>query len=352
MPLIKNAVMVNRWIIGISVVFLFWIFGFYPFHLELPSQFHITADGKRIRYITTPSAKNTGAKLSANGLHFTTPGIAFSSEPPSWLPEAIEASSLNVELTIWSANPKQYGPARIFTISKDISERNLTIGQEGSDLIIRVRTPGTNLNGMPPYKVKNVFSGPGTRHISLRIGHRTLKVRINGKEAISATLPQGAFSNWSPNYKLAFGNELTFDRPWLGEIYQATIGLHNKTISYTVPGALNIPNLYEFEVTKYFNLNPFPAQAFARLNSYVDWVVNFIGFFALGLLIIYVRKKSSSVLVAAFLCATLSLSIEIGQLLFVERDPSSADLILNTMGGSFGAWVGKMRHLVQSRRLG
>lgn len=338
--------MVNRWVIGISVVFIFWMFGFYPFHLRSPSQFHMTADGKRIQYITTPIVENTGIKLSADGLHFTAPGIALLPEPPSWLPEAIEASSLNVELTVRPAHTKQYGPARIFTISKDILKRNLTIGQEGSDLILRVRSPATNLNGVPPYQVKNVFSTPGTRHISLRIGQGSLRVRINGKEVLYAALPQGVFSKWSPNYKLAFGNELTFDRPWLGDIYQATIGLHNKTIDYTVPGALSIPDLYKFELTKYFSLNPFPADNFARLKSYVDWLINFIGFFALGLLIIYVREQSSPVLVAILLCAALSLSIEIGQLFFVERSPSSSDFILNTMGGAFGAWTGKMWYVV------
>lgn len=339
--------MVNRWVIGISVVFLFWMFGFYPFHWESPSHFQVAADGKGVRYIATQIVENAGAEFSAEGLHFATPGIAFLPNPPVWLPKAIEASSLDVELKVRPAHTQQYGPARIFTISKDIRERNLTIGQQGSDLILRVRRSDTNLNGLPSYKLKNVFSTPGTRHISLRLGRGTLKVRINGKETISAALPQGAFSQWSPNYKLAFGNELTFNRPWLGNIYQATVGLYNETINYIEPETLYIPSHFEIMHERYFSLTPFAAHHFASLNSYVDWVINFTGFFVLGLLIIFVRGRTSSVLVATLLCAALSLSIEVGQLFFEGRVSSPADLILNTMGGLFGAWIGKNRHVVQ-----
>ena len=346
MPSVKNTVMVNRRAIGISVVFLFWIIGFYPFHFHPPSQFHMTADGKRIQYATIQVVENIYAGLSADGLHFPAPGIAFLPEPPFWLSEAIEASSINVELTVRPAHPLQYGPARIFTISKDIRERNLTVGQEGSDLIIRVRTPDTDLNGIPPYRVKDVFRSPGTSTINMRIGRETMSVRVNGREVLSAALPQEAFSGWSPNYRIAFGNELTFDRPWIGDIYKATVSLHDKTISYALPGALSVPDPYRFEYTKNIDLNPFPAVSFSRLNSYKDWAINFFGFSALGLLIVYLRRRPSSVLAATLLCAALSLSIESGQLFFVERSPSSADLLLNTLGGSFGAWIGRMRHVV------
>lgn len=114
-----------------------------------------------------------------------------------------------------------------------------------------------------------------------------------------------------------------------------------------MPETLYIPSHFEIMHERYFSLTPFAAHHFASLNSYVDWVINFTGFFGLGLLIVFVRGRSSSVLVATLLCAALSLSIEVGQLFFEGRVPSPADLILNTMGGLFGAWIGKNRHVVQ-----
>jgi VanZ family protein len=332
---------VNRWVIGFSVVLLYWIVGFYPFHWAPPSRFRAVAHGREIQYITTQVVENAGARSSAEGLQFVAPAIALLPSRLTWLPDAIEASSLAVELRVRPYFSRQYGPARILTISQDIWERNLTIGQQGTDLIIRVRTPETDLNGVPPYQLNGVFAATDTRHISLRIARGSMSVRIDGEEALAAVLPPEAFSRWSPDYRLAFGNELTFDRPWLGDIYQATVGLGRGTVDHALPGALDIPNPFVIEHVKRFSLVPFSIQRVSNLKAYVDWAVNFIGFLALGLLIIYVRGRSSSLFVAALLCAALSLSIEVGQLFLGGRIPSTEDLILNITGGSFGAWVVK-----------
>ena len=38
---------------------------------------------------------------------------------------------------------------------------------------------------------------------------------VNAQEVVSGTIP-GELSNWDGSYRLAFGNELTGDRPWIG----------------------------------------------------------------------------------------------------------------------------------------
>jgi hypothetical protein len=322
-------------------VLLFWVIGYYPFKFGPPSKLHKTGDGLGIEYVSTRVFENTGTELGPDGLHFTAPGIALSPLPPVWLAEAIEASSLGVELTIRAALKRQSGPARIFTISKNSGERNLTIGQQGSDLIIRLRRSATNPNGLPAYNIKDVFSAPGDREIGLHIDQRELRVRIDGSEVLSATLDQGALSHWSPEYLLAFGNELNFERPWLGDIYKATVTLNNRTFNYTEPGSLDIPELYSFEIAKELRANPFAFRSINRVDLYKDWVINFAGFFALGILIIYLMGPSSSVLVATVLCGALSLSIEGVQIFLVDRYPALSDLLLNTVGGLSGAWASK-----------
>ena len=47
-----------------------------------------------------------------------------------------------------------------------------------------------------------------------------------------------------------------------------------------------------------------------------------------------------SVLAVTALCASVSLGIETGQLFFAGRVTETQDLILNTLGGALGAWVG------------
>ena len=56
---------------------------------------------------------------------------------------------------------------------------------------------------------------------------------LDGQEQVTTTIP-GECSNWDSNYRLALANELTRDRPWLGELYGVAIydrALGNKQIA-------------------------------------------------------------------------------------------------------------------------
>jgi hypothetical protein len=59
-------------------------------------------------------------------------------------------SQFTVGVTVASAEVEQAGPARIVTLSADANRRNLTLGQSGPDLSVRLRTPATGLNGTTP----------------------------------------------------------------------------------------------------------------------------------------------------------------------------------------------------------
>ena len=60
------------------------------------------------------------------------------------------AKELSIELVLTPSRTKQSGPARIFSFSKDGFKRNFTIGQEGDQLLLRLRTTRTGENGMKP----------------------------------------------------------------------------------------------------------------------------------------------------------------------------------------------------------
>ena len=46
-------------------------------------------------------------------------------------------------------NTAQTGPARIVSLSADTGAQNFTLGQEGSDIEFRLRTPVSGRNGIP-----------------------------------------------------------------------------------------------------------------------------------------------------------------------------------------------------------
>ncbi len=72
-------------------------------------------------------------------------------EPVPGLCRAIdEARGVGVSLDLTPASADQEGPARIVTLSKGLSYRNLTIGQEDDALVCRIRTPRSGRNASSP----------------------------------------------------------------------------------------------------------------------------------------------------------------------------------------------------------
>lgn len=69
-----------------------------------------------------------------------------------------QSSQFTLIVDLQADQKLQTGPARIVSISNDAFQRNLTLGQEGDDLIIRVRSPITGANGRnPELVVPDVF---------------------------------------------------------------------------------------------------------------------------------------------------------------------------------------------------
>ena len=56
---------------------------------------------------------------------------------------------ITIEAWVKPSNTKQKGPARIVTLSRSGTERNFTLGQEGSKYDVRFRTSKTSGNGLP-----------------------------------------------------------------------------------------------------------------------------------------------------------------------------------------------------------
>ncbi|AFZ03357.1 VanZ family protein [Calothrix sp. PCC 6303] len=77
--------------------------------------------------------------------------------PNQWLESAAPATELTQKIsatseftlitTIATTNANQRGPARIISLSEDTTHSNFVLGQEATDLILRLRTPLTGENG-------------------------------------------------------------------------------------------------------------------------------------------------------------------------------------------------------------
>jgi Concanavalin A-like lectin/glucanases superfamily/K319L-like, PKD domain len=125
-------------------------------------------------------------------------------------------------------------PARIVTLSVDPDQRNFTLGQTTDEkYVVRLRTTATDMNGI---NLKNsrqsivqiVDVPPELCHLVFtRNADGEMHFYLNGVDPLGEGRRQlgGTFGNWGPasDYRLAVGNELTLNRPWLGEVYLVAI---------------------------------------------------------------------------------------------------------------------------------
>lgn len=301
---------------------VYWAVGFYPFHWYSPFGSH----------------DNGVQELVRGGFFFPKRGIAYTETAPKWVIAAIKNNAFALELTVVSHDSHQAGPARIFTISRDHYNRNFTVGQSGEDLVVRVRTRATGANGAPDYVIPQVFLAGTRERIAIDVSSRKLRIRVSGHQPLLAALPDDALSNWNPGYRLALGNEFTYQRPWHGEIRTALIRVPGKKINYATTPSLRTPEMFTLDR----DLLADEIAAFASLDhdsaDLTDIALNFFGFMPFGFLLAYARFRARSTLVVAVWCATLSLSIEIGQLFFDLRFPKALDVFFNVLGGYVGAW--------------
>ena len=161
---------------------------------------------------------------SKGSLFITGQTILHSKRSASRLNSTIKRSGeITIEAWLSPATPDQAGPARIVTLSKNGSERNVTLGQDGAKFDVRLRTTKTGRNGTPSLSApKDSLKTERTHVVYTRNRAGTARLYLDG-EQVSEKEVKGSLSNWASGNRLALGNEHSNDRPWLGTYYLVAI---------------------------------------------------------------------------------------------------------------------------------
>lgn len=160
---------------------------------------------------------------SADGLLINQPTFISSERPAAKIIAACQSSNeITVEAWVTPANVTQDGPARIVSISASKTARNVTLGQglygkQATDLYVaRLRTEQTSANGLPAVITPAGSATPALAHVVYtRDNEGRATLYIDGQERGVITVG-GAF-NWETQMPLLLANELSEDRPWLGQ---------------------------------------------------------------------------------------------------------------------------------------
>jgi hypothetical protein len=280
-----------------------------------------------------------------DGWRFAAPGIVVADAPQRWLEAAREAESLDISLEVRPMLAAQSGPARILTISRDPHLRNLTLGQEDDDLVLRLRTEETDLNGLvggePFARVADVFRSDTWVAIDLEIAPGELTIAVDGEPALIAGLPPAVLRTWHSSLGVALGNEMTCDRPWLGAIRKAVVEGPDGRTDYLDGAAVRVP-------ASCWVIGYPPAVVPFRPLLVKDAARNVLMYLPLGCLVgLMIRSRSLRTYAGGLLAIVgVSAAFEITQL-FAGRFPSVDDTIFNTLGGALGLglvfWVTRHR---------
>lgn len=136
-------------------------------------------------------------------------------------------------------------PARIISFSKDTGHRNFTLGQDASELVLRLTTSKYGSpNGLPhfvlgkiesgrPYHVVVTFDGTNDKSDS-STADKNLQAFVNG-ESVLNTRVEGNLSKWQKHH-LVLGSEYDHSRNWDGIVER--FSLHDHAVTPEVAEAM------------------------------------------------------------------------------------------------------------------
>jgi hypothetical protein len=269
------------------------------------------------------SLKLNGVEVNDDSVSFNSSGLLWWSGPPLDL----GVDRFRVIMRVRPGSADQEGPARIFAISQDHYNANVVIGQDGDALVIRLRREGSDGLGNPPFVWNNVFSEAGHDvEVEIDLQRTRLSILVDGQLRLARSFDSSPVYFWDGSYTLAVGNEHTWERPWLGEIYAARLIVGSDEFDLLADGNLSRPRFGERLSKRTTMLSP-------QLG---DWIVNFVFLIPLGFLTASVPSRGPVLLTVGLWIIVPTLA-EMTQVLLPSRSPSISDIVLNFLGAVTGA---------------
>ena len=158
--------------------------------------------------------------LDALGVPLSSEHWLVTTEPASILAQKlVESSQFTLITTVTSAGSQQW-ESRIVSMSKDLSNRNFTLGQNARDLFLRFRTPVTGPNAMTPLLiVPEIFAETMPHRLVISYDAVGVQIYIDGLER---------------SYSVALTPEVTFFHYLLGTWWWRLYPHSSSVMAYTL----------------------------------------------------------------------------------------------------------------------
>ena len=155
---------------------------------------------------------------SAGEVRFDGSSVLVSPPGVDWVADAAASGSLRLAFDARTDVTDQRGPARLLSISRDTLQADLMIGQDGDDLVLRVRRSDSDPSGDPAFGIVDVFAPAALgrwRHVVVDLQGGRVTVELDGVVVVDEP---AELTGWDPAYRLSLGDEATGRRGWVGEL--------------------------------------------------------------------------------------------------------------------------------------
>lgn len=145
---------------------------------------------------------------------------------------ATASNELTIEATLTPGAPTSAttaGLSRIVTFSSGMRRRNFTLGQEGDQLVIRIRTGPTGANaGKPQVPLFTLTPGEPV-HVVVTFAPGRLRAYRNGELVVESAAIEGSFGMHWRDGRLVFGDEWGGGGAWDGTL--EGVALYSRALS-------------------------------------------------------------------------------------------------------------------------
>jgi VanZ family protein len=287
------------------------------------------------------SVRNDVTRTSEGSLRFGERNFARSSGSPEWLVAAQTAGHIAIDLEARPRFPQHNSSASIMMLANDYWHTSFAIGQDGTNLVLWLRRPGSNYNGDPPFTMPEIFRPNHWTQVHVEIMGTRLTVVVNGKVMLLERLRPSSLSTWYS----ALGDEVHGGDGWNGEVRRAKITTVGYTIDYVRSEALLVPQSYFYFPD---HITPFPPPS---AGEWFILLLHFLSFIIVGLLVVWTRQPAFGVPSATITAFGFAVALSLGKFFFHGRHTSIADLVTQLLGALIGAMLAQwwLRGTKQSR---
>jgi hypothetical protein len=294
------------WLIALAIT------AYFPFRWDPPRVVHnaVARDAGTLRFGDMNRARTLGS--------------------PGWLPDARQSGMIRIDLEVDPRSSQEQSPASIMMLARDYWHGDFAIGQDGSELLVWLRRPGSDANGNPPFVVRGALHANRWNRIELVVRGDQLRIVVSGGKDLVDRLPDDALGTWGAG-QIALGDEVHGGGPWRGRIRQAEVRTPGWFVDYTRPGALSIPARYFYLPD---HLAPFPPEGKGEWEALV---LHGMSFMVVGFLIAGTRRPRVRVPPATALALLFASALGAGKFLFHGRHTELTDIVVQTIGALVGA---------------